>query len=211
MVTKSKITSKSSMHKLISSTKPSKPSISKVSKISKFKPFRESKINEIDVGYNTVRVIKHTADDKNGKMRSTILHRNLKAHNPTLAELKKFLLSPQVKKIMKKPYIEGKYVCADYSAELNNLANKSGIICGFVEVYYKHGLDGHGMCVFNTTDSGYIFVDPTHRVVYDEKTFLGKKDFRKSDKLNFFRESAKNHYQTESGRKINIKDVDITW
>ena len=199
------------MHKLISANKPSKPSISKVSKISKFKPFHTSKINEIDPGYNAVRVVKHTADDVNGKMRSTVLCRNLKAHNPTLAELKKFLLSPPVQKIMKKPYINGKYVCADYSAELTNLANKDGIICGLVEVYYKHGLEGHGMCVFNTTDHGYIFVDLTHRVVYDEKTFLGKKDFNKADKLNFFRESAKNHYQTESGRKINIKDVDITW
>ena len=187
--------------------KPAHTSSGKMMTVSQFRPFSESKIKDIDT-QNVTELTMHLADDKKAQWRPTKIIKNMYARNPTFKEMKDFLLSKPATDILKHRTSEGKYVCVDYSSDLHNLAQKSGINAGLVDILYTHG-DGHMMVAFNTTDKGMIFVDFSMFGNYDMDGFLGKDAKKKKDA--FFKVVARPHYATQSGNKRNIGSVSITW
>jgi len=59
----------------------------------------------------------------------------------------------------KNEYVEDKYVCTNFAADVKNNAFKNGYRCGFVSIRFPEGL-GHAIVCFNTTDRGLIFIEP---------------------------------------------------
>jgi len=57
-------------------------------------------------------------------------------------------------------YMNGSFVCADFSEMLHNNAEVSGIKAAWVSVDFVVG-DGHALNAFNTTDNGLVYVDCT--------------------------------------------------
>jgi hypothetical protein len=76
--------------------------------------------------------------------------------NPTYQEMKAFLAQDMTSS---KKYVEDKYVCTDFAAAVNNNAEKEGIRCAIVDIFYPEGY-GHTIVAFETTDKGLIFVEP---------------------------------------------------
>jgi len=76
--------------------------------------------------------------------------------NPTYQEMKAFLEQDPSND---KTYVEGSYVCVDFSAAVNNNAEAKGIRCGVVDIFYPDGY-GHTIIAFDTTDRGRIYVEP---------------------------------------------------
>jgi hypothetical protein len=75
--------------------------------------------------------------------------------NPTYQEMKDFLNKDTANL---KTYIEGKYTCTDFAAEVNNNAEDQGIRCAVVYIVYPD--TGHSIAAFETTDNGLIFIEP---------------------------------------------------
>ena len=176
--------------------------------ISKFKAFKAEDINHLNT-LNAAEITMNLAASKSGNWRPTKLIKNFNAENPTLTQLKKFLLSKAAVQILKKSFVHGKYVCVDFATDLHNLAEKEGIRCGLVDVLYTHG-GGHVMVAFDVKNKGMIFVDFTQLANYDLDTFLGKKPTKTKD--DFYKIITYPHYTTPSGnRKVNIQMVTITW
>ena len=84
--------------------------------------------------------------------------------NPSYQEMKAFLAQDITNS---KTYIKDKYVCSDFSAEVNNNAEAQGIRCAIVDMFYPEGY-GHTIVAFETTDRGLIFVEPQ----YDDEVVL---------------------------------------
>jgi hypothetical protein len=187
------------------------------SKKSEFEPFDPNKINHINT-HRTTEMTMPISDDVHKRKRAIKIINNLDAKDPTLNQLRKFLLTDEVGKIAKKNVVNGKYVCTDFSRDIHNFSEKLGIKCGFVVIYYDRG-DGHAMCAFRTTDRGLVFVDFTRG-----PTFYGLRSFvwRKSGTSetmgsgvsiiykDFFRKAYKPHTE-ENGKLLNITEVYITW
>jgi len=74
--------------------------------------------------------------------------------DPTYSEVLEFLLYD---KTDDNEYIEARYTCVEFAADVNNNAFKSGYRCGFVMIDFPEG--AHTIVCFNTTD-GMIFVEP---------------------------------------------------
>jgi hypothetical protein len=77
-------------------------------------------------------------------------------HNPTYQEMKTFLAQDTTDS---KTYAEDQYVCVDFSAAVNNNAEKNGIRCAIVDIFHPEGY-GHTIVAFETTDKGLIFIEP---------------------------------------------------
>ena len=79
-------------------------------------------------------------------------------HNPTYNELIEFLARDTTDS---KPYIEGEYVCSDFSAEVNNNAEAKGIRAAFVIIRLPQEVPAeHALIAFETKDKGLIFIEP---------------------------------------------------
>ncbi len=76
--------------------------------------------------------------------------------NPTYKQVKDFIAKDETDK---NEYIENEYTCFDFSADVNNNAEKEGIRCGMVLIRFKSG-EGHALVVFETVDKGLIFIEP---------------------------------------------------
>lgn len=76
--------------------------------------------------------------------------------DPSYQEMKEFLAQDVTDS---KTYVEGKYVCSDFAAEVNNNAEAQGIRCALVEIKYP-GNWGHVIVAFETTDKGLVFIEP---------------------------------------------------
>ena len=75
--------------------------------------------------------------------------------NPTYQEMKDFINKDTANS---KTYIEDKYTCTDFAAEVNNNAEAQGIRCAVVYIVYPD--TGHSIVAFETTDKGLIFIEP---------------------------------------------------
>jgi hypothetical protein len=180
------------------------------STLSRFKPFK-SKLISIAHTKNVTKMVMMLGDDGKGKLRPIEITNNLDATNPSLYELNSFLGSDDAQALSRKKPIKGKYECGDFARDLHDLAERNGIRCGFVVIYYNHG-SGHGMNVFDTRDHGLIFVDFAMGARYDTDRLLGNAAGKEGkDGKNFFDLWGKLHFETESGRFRNIDEVSITW
>ena len=84
------------------------------------------------------------------------LFNNPQAHDPSWDELETFLASD---KTDKRTYIDGWFVCADFTEMLHNNAEAAGIRAAFVDVILSSG--EHACNAFNTTDEGLVYIDCT--------------------------------------------------
>ena len=75
--------------------------------------------------------------------------------DPTYQEVKEFLAADDSNN---KSYIKDEHICTDFTAEVNNNAEKKGIRCATVYIIYPE--TGHSIVAFNTTDKGMIFIEP---------------------------------------------------
>ena len=75
--------------------------------------------------------------------------------NPTYKEMKEFLAQDTTDS---KTFVEDKYVCTDFSAEVNNKAEAQGIRCAIVYIIYPKA--GHTIVAFETRDKGLKFIEP---------------------------------------------------
>jgi hypothetical protein len=89
-------------------------------------------------------------------------------HDPTYAEMKTFLEENTVDQNMYEP---GYYVCRHFGKDLRNDATKEGIRCAYVEFYgprpdnmtsNQSQWRGHVMVGFDTTDKGFIYIEPRY-------------------------------------------------
>jgi hypothetical protein len=188
------------------------------SKKSEFEPFDPNKINHINT-HRTTEMTMPIADDTRKRRRAIKITNNLDAKDPTLNQLRKFLVTDEVGKIAKKNYVNGRFVCVDFSAQIHDLAEKAGIKCGFVVIYYDR-YDGHAMCAFKTTDHGLVFVDFTRGpTFYGLRSFVGRKSGTSETMgsgvsiiyKDFFRKAYKPHVDVGDSKLLNITDVYITW
>lgn len=79
----------------------------------------------------------------------------VEVHNPTYKEMREFLGRD---KTDLNTYIKGVYMCTDFSADLNNNAEREGIRAAYVIVRARAW--SHALVAFETVDRGVIFVEP---------------------------------------------------
>lgn len=96
---------------------------------------------------------------------------NSQAVNPTYQEVIDFLMWDRTDKLR---WVEGDWMCLDFTTHVHNLAELNGIRCGFVRLNSIDVLDGHVCIAWDTVDEGLIYTDSTgvlnpdfHRKSYD--------------------------------------------
>lgn len=109
--------------------------------------------------------------------RQAALEETISLRDPTYEELKKFLAENQVNW---RTWVPAKYVCVDFAADLNNDAEAAGFRSAYVwivEGYDSNGYKwGHLMNGFQTTDRGFVFVEPqTDNVIPESELKIGGK------------------------------------
>ncbi len=102
-----------------------------------------------DKGYDKGYEIKLQPDSKQG------VAIRIELGNPTYKEMREFLASDQTDA---NSFISGEYVCSDFSAQLNNNAEASGIRVAYVRIRSEEW--GHAVVAFETVDRGLIFIEP---------------------------------------------------
>jgi hypothetical protein len=187
--------------------KPLKTVVQPKSPLSRFKAFNPKNIEDVNTKHTVEMTMQIGSDGKGGK-RALKLVNNLEAKNPSMKELNAFLKTPEVRKIATKQAKTHNYDCGDFARDLHNLAEKEGIRCGFVIIYYNHGV-GHGMNAFETRDEGVIFIDFAMVGRYDADRLAGKETEKEGN--DFYEIKGRKHYETSSGRNRNIAEISITW
>lgn len=84
--------------------------------------------------------------------------------DPTYFEVLKFIEQDTTDLL---PYIKDQFVCHDYVKNFKNNAFKLGFRCYYVCVYLEGGL--HTITAFNTTDRGFVFIEPQSDDIVDLK------------------------------------------
>ena len=79
----------------------------------------------------------------------------LRLYNPTLKEATEFMTED---KTDSNRYVDNKYVCSHFAADVNNNAEELGIRCAFVDVRFPGS--SHAIVAFDTVDEGMVFFDP---------------------------------------------------
>jgi len=76
--------------------------------------------------------------------------------NPTYSELMDFLKEDTTDD---NEYVEGRYTCIDFVADLNKNAEAEGFRAAYVYIEYP-GDRAHSVAAFETVDKGLVFIEP---------------------------------------------------
>lgn len=95
---------------------------------------------------------------------SDVVGRGYTIRDPTYKEVMEFIAMDQTNK---NEYVQGKYECVDFAADVKNNAFNKGYRCGLVLIYFPEG--GHAIVCFNTIDRGLIFIEPQDDSVVELK------------------------------------------
>jgi len=76
--------------------------------------------------------------------------------DPSYQKIKTFLAEDRTSE---REYLEGKYTCVDFAANVKTNAARKGIRCAYVVIEFRGG-GGHAIIAFDTTDEGLIFIEP---------------------------------------------------
>lgn len=76
-------------------------------------------------------------------------------HNPRYQEVLGFVASDLTNE---RPY-DRSFACVEFAKEFKSNANKAGLRCAYVVVYFPEG-SSHALNAFNTTDRGLLFLEP---------------------------------------------------
>jgi hypothetical protein len=82
--------------------------------------------------------------------------------NPSIAEMQTFLRNDPTEL---HPFIDGNYECKQFCVDLIRNARAQGYRAGYVTLSNPLG-DDHAIVCFDTTDQGYVFVEPQLDVVF---------------------------------------------
>lgn len=85
--------------------------------------------------------------------------------DPRYDELMRFL---EEDKTNENEYVEGKYTCTNFAADLNKNAEDEGFRAAYVYIEYLDG--AHAIAAFETVDKGLVFIEPR----YDKVVVVGK-------------------------------------
>jgi hypothetical protein len=96
-----------------------------------------------------------------------VLTRNPNAADPTFDQLVAFIEQDPTDL---NPYIDGKYVCADFAADVYNHAEAAGIRAGWVGITFENASVGHAVDAFETTDRGLVYIDCTNGASSDPQS-----------------------------------------
>lgn len=95
-------------------------------------------------------------------------------------------------------FVEHKYVCGDFAADVHNAAERAGIKCREVHIKYIGSWTGHIMVNFHTKEGGDIFYDGSaHGAIYTVPTLLGKRSATR--KVTKIPSSIYPHYKGTKG------------
>ena len=96
-----------------------------------------------------------------------LIQKYLFTHNPTYNETVDFVSGDHTNNHI---YNATTYNCIDFSKDLLHNATLEGIRCLYVVMTLSNGtnITGHNINCFNTTDSGYIFVEPQSDILYNQ-------------------------------------------
>jgi hypothetical protein len=75
--------------------------------------------------------------------------------DPTYEEMKDFIAKD---KTDRKEYIEGRYTCVNFAADVKKNAMEENTRCAFVIIEFPKG--SHAIVAFDTTDKGLIYIEP---------------------------------------------------
>ena len=98
---------------------------------------------------------------------------NPNARDPTWSQLKYFLQNNtffQLSMFGESTYKKAEFMCADFASALHNNAEASGIRCADIAAFHRSG--AHAIVMFDTTDKGWIFVDPTAGMVFSKRNYF---------------------------------------
>jgi len=85
-----------------------------------------------------------------------VLIDNPTATNPTWSQLMGFLSQDQTEK---HTYIEDVYDCSQFSRDVHNNAEATGIRAAEIHVEFRNEVEGHALNAFLTSDYGLVYVD----------------------------------------------------
>lgn len=84
-----------------------------------------------------------------------VLQNNKSAVDPTLLQVQQFAWEDKTNHITYGP----NFMCGDFAEVFHKNAEKAGYRCGWVAIRFEDDDEYHALNVFNTTDSGLVFVD----------------------------------------------------
>jgi len=124
------------------------------------KPFSGTYVGGKDKKYNNAHEVKFV--------------RNAAAVNPTWATLRNVLLKNRtfMESVRNEnEWIEGEFICQDFTLDVYNALNRRGVRCGDVVAAYND-MSSHSMIAVNTTDHGLVFIDATNGLVLSKQTLF---------------------------------------
>ncbi|MBN2240223.1 MAG: hypothetical protein JW712_10655 [Dehalococcoidales bacterium] len=143
---------------------------------------------------------------------------NSDAVNPTWDELVEFLENDHTEM---KSYVVDLRDCSQFSRDLHNNAEESGIRAATVHIYFEDQEVGHALNAFNTVDYGIVYVDCTHapdkiaRIKQSLKyraVHIDMVDIESINKNGFWNGLSSYYYiEADNGGQATVKDITIFW
>jgi myosin heavy subunit len=112
---------------------------------------------QLAVSQNTLKGLGITINSSS-QCTDVVLVDNPTATDPTFAQLTTFLAKDTTEN---HPYILNVYDCSQFSRDVHNNAEATGIRSAEVQVWFTNSFTGHALNAFLTTDYGLVYVDCT--------------------------------------------------
>jgi hypothetical protein len=126
------------------------------------------------------------------------LKANVSLHDPTYRELLDFIARDPTDK---EKYDATDFNCVDFSAMLDNNAEKAGIRAAFVMITYPQE-PGHAIVAFQTTDKGLIYIEPQFDVLV--KLEVGKRYYKCIV-------PPEGYYYTAPPYNDTVEEIEVVW
>ena len=143
--------------------------------------------NLLDISQDTLEGLGMDVDFSS-ECRDVELVDNPLAQNPTWNELMAFLAEDRTEQ---HEYILNVYDCSQFSRDLHNRAEATGIRAAEVQLWFENQDAGHALNAFITTDYGLVWVDCTQEPDTIARVVLDK-EFRGVDKYSVAGQNARN-------------------
>jgi hypothetical protein len=146
--------------------------------------YNKRHIEDLQINGKHVRILRGNDTEIDDRTDYKMSHKvrwvnNERSKDPTWSQLYSFLKRNIIFNMAifgETTYKPDEFMCADFASALHNNAESNGIRCGDVTAY-RFNDRGHALVVFNTTDKGWVFVDPTAGMVFSKRNYF---DFGKN-------------------------------
>lgn len=184
--------------------------------------YNKRHIEDIVINGIHVRILRGNDVDISDRKDYKISHQvrwagNNSAKDTTWAQLYNFLRSNVIFNMAmygETTYKPDEFMCEDFAAALHNNAESAGIKCASVDLFRLDSNRGHAIVMFNTTDKGWVFVDPTAGMVFSKRNFFDQGrnyvlDFAIVGEKEITRSQLNRAIKSYFEKKYNI--VEIQW